>query len=191
MSGGALERIPTPARSSIGFDASGAMHVGRISFTGTWQGTGQRRPITAVNQKPRANQTILYTPAWGATTPTAQNAAAVVLEPFPAAAINTDLKATVAAIPDGSTAIPADGAVLVATGDGRGQAPGRGAAGRHGHGAADPPGRVGLGRLRARRRPVARQGREAGLHDRARTSTRPTSPRASRAPRSGSSPTAA
>ena len=116
MANGALERIPTPARSSIGFDASGAMHVGRISFTGTWQGTGQRRPITAVNQKPHANQTILYTPAWGATTPTAQNAAAVVLEPFPAAAINTDLKATVAAIPDGSTAIPADGAVLVATG---------------------------------------------------------------------------
>ncbi len=116
MSGGALERIPTPARSSIGFDAGGAMHVGRISFTGTWQGTGQRRPITAVNQKPHANQTILYTPAWGAATPVTQNGAAVVLEPFPTATVNTDLTATVSAIPDGPTAIPTDGAVLVATG---------------------------------------------------------------------------
>ncbi len=116
MAGGALERIPTPARSSIGFDASGAMHVGRISFTGTWQGSGQRRPLSAVNQMPRANQTVLFTPAWGVSTPTLQNAAAVVLEPFPAAAIDTDLQATVEAIPDGPAAIPADGAVLVATG---------------------------------------------------------------------------
>jgi hypothetical protein len=116
MSGGALERIPTPARSSIGFDANGTMHVGRISFTGTWQGSGQRRPLAAVNQVARGNQTVLYTPAWGASTPTVQNAAEVVLEPFPVAAIDTDLQSTVSAVADGSTAIPADGAVLVATG---------------------------------------------------------------------------
>ncbi len=118
MTGGALERIPTPARSSIGFDASGGMHVGRISFSGTWQGTGQRRPLTAVNQQPKANQTILFTPAWGASTPGVASGAVAVLEPFPSAGINTDLNATVATIPDGSgpVAIPADGAVLVATG---------------------------------------------------------------------------
>lgn len=118
MAGGALERAPTPARSSIGFDASGGMHVGRISFTGTWQGTGQRRPLAAVNQQPRPNQTVLFTPAWGAETPGVANGAVAVLEPFPAAAIDADLGATVSAIPDGSgpIAIPADGAVLVATG---------------------------------------------------------------------------
>ncbi|HEY4348567.1 MAG TPA: phosphodiester glycosidase family protein [Gaiellaceae bacterium] len=116
IAGGALEKVPTPARSSIGFDASGTMHVGRISFTGTWQGSGQRRALTAVNQQPKVNQTVLFTPAWGASTPAVANAAAVVLEPFPVAGVNTDLNATVSAIPDGSTAIPADGAVLVATG---------------------------------------------------------------------------
>jgi hypothetical protein len=116
--GGALERAPTPARSSIGFDSSGAMHVGRISFTGTWRGTGQREPLAAVNQTPKANQTTLFTPAWGASTPTVSNGAVAVLEPFPAAATDTDLNATVSAVQDGSSpvAIPADGAVLVASG---------------------------------------------------------------------------
>jgi exopolysaccharide biosynthesis protein len=116
ISGGALWRAPTPGRSSIGFDASGNMHVGRISFSGTWKGTGQRRPIAGINQQPKANQTVLFTPAWGATTPSLQNAALVVLEPFPKAAVNTDLTAPVAAVPDGQVAIPPDGAVLVATG---------------------------------------------------------------------------
>jgi hypothetical protein len=94
------------------------MHVGRISFSGTWQGTGQRRPLTAVNQQPKADQTVLFTPAWGSETPALASGAVAVLEPFPAAGINTDLAATVSAIPDGggSVPIPADGAVLVAGG---------------------------------------------------------------------------
>ncbi len=116
MIGGALEHTPTPAHSSIGFDASGNMHVGRISFSGTWQGTGQRRPLAGVNQQPRSGQTVLFTPAWGAATPAAQNATEVVLEPFPAAAIDTDLTATVSSVTSGATPIPPDGAVLVATG---------------------------------------------------------------------------
>ena len=69
MQNAALVRSPTPAHSSIGFDANGTMHVGRISFSGTWRGSGQRRPLEGVNQQPRANQTILFTPAWGASTP--------------------------------------------------------------------------------------------------------------------------
>jgi hypothetical protein len=116
MIGGALEHTPTPAHSSIGFDAAGGMHVGRISFTGTWQGTGQRRPLAGVNQQPRSGQTVLFTPAYGAATPNLPNAAEVVLEPFPSASIDTDLTAAVSTVSSGATPIPADGAVLVATG---------------------------------------------------------------------------
>ena len=118
MVGGALERVPTPARASIGFDSSGAMHVGRISFTGTWRGTGQREALAAVNQTPKANETVLFTPAWGTSTPTVSNGAVAVLEPFPAAGIDTDLNATVTTVSSASSpiAIPADGAVLVASG---------------------------------------------------------------------------
>ncbi len=118
IAGGALEAVPTPARSSIGFDGNGQMHVGRISFNGTWRGSGQREPLSAVNQPPKPNQTILFTPAWGTSTPVVSNGAVAVLEPFPAAGIDTDLNATVTAVGDGSSpvAIPADGAVLVASG---------------------------------------------------------------------------
>jgi hypothetical protein len=113
---GALVRVPTPARVSIGFDASGAMHVGRISFSGTWKGTGQRRPLDGVNQQPRGGQVILFTPSWGASTPNVANAAYAVLEPFPAATTGNDLNATVSAVGNGQVPIPSDGAVLVATG---------------------------------------------------------------------------
>jgi hypothetical protein len=106
MIDGALEHTPTPAHTSIGFDTTGGMHVGRISFSGTWQGTGQRRPVAGVNQQPRPGQTVLFTAAYGTATPNIQNAAEVVLEPFPTAAIDSDLTAPVAAVSSGATPIP-------------------------------------------------------------------------------------
>jgi hypothetical protein len=116
MANGALERVPTPARASIGFDAGGGMHVGRISFSGTWKGTGQRRTLKGVNQQPHGSQTVLFTPAWGPATPIVRNAAVAVLEPFPSAGIGADLNATVSAVGTGQAPIPPDGAVLVAAG---------------------------------------------------------------------------
>jgi hypothetical protein len=116
ISGGAYQHGPTPGRSSIGIDADGTLHVTRFSFTGTWRGTGQRRPLAGINHRPKGNQTMLFTPAWGAATPALPNATAVVLQPFPLAAPNTDLQANVASTGTGSVPIPADGAVLVASG---------------------------------------------------------------------------
>ncbi len=117
MSGGQMQHGPTPARSSIGFDTNGGIHIGRISFTGTWKGLGQRRALTAVNQRPRGNGYVLFTPAWGPATPDLPNAVGVVLQPFPAVNVNTDLTAPVTlSVEGGATAIPPDGAVLVASG---------------------------------------------------------------------------
>jgi phosphodiester glycosidase/flagellar hook capping protein FlgD len=115
---GVLEHAPTPARSSIGLDANGSLLVGRIAFAGTWKGSGQRRPLAGINRRPGRNQAVLFTPAWGESAPPVANGAAAVLQPFPAARIDTELTSTVAATQDGSqpTPIPADGAVLVATG---------------------------------------------------------------------------
>ena len=62
---GVFEHTPTAGRSSIGFDGSGTLRVTRFAFAGTWKGTGQRRPLAGVNQKPKGNQTVLFTPAWG------------------------------------------------------------------------------------------------------------------------------
>jgi hypothetical protein len=116
VSGGAYQHGPSPARSSIAIDATGALHVGRISFAGTWKGSGQRRPVDGINQKPKGNQTVLFTSAWAGETPAVPNGFAVVLQPFPVPTPNTDLSAPVASTATAPVAIPTDGAVLLASG---------------------------------------------------------------------------
>ena len=69
MSGGVLAHPPLSARSSIGIDTAGALHVDRVKFFGTWKGTGQRRPLAGINQTPAPGQVVLFTPAYGARTP--------------------------------------------------------------------------------------------------------------------------
>src|SRR5204863_8099972 len=91
MEGGVLQHPPLAGRSSIGVDSSGALHVDRVRFFGTWRGTGQRRPLNGVNQTPASGQVVLFTPAYGAAVPQIPGSAEVVLEPFPAAAPNADL----------------------------------------------------------------------------------------------------
>jgi exopolysaccharide biosynthesis protein len=117
MQGGLLLHPPLSTRSSIGVDSAGALHVDRVKFFGTWRGTGQRRPLSGLNDTPKGGQVMLFTPAFGARTPVVPGAAEVVLQPFPAASPNTDLTAAVTATAvGGGTAIPADGAVIMAAG---------------------------------------------------------------------------
>jgi hypothetical protein len=117
MQGGVLLHTPLSTRSSTGIDGTGTVHVDRVRFFGTWRGTGQRRPFNGVNETPKPGQVILFTPAYGARTPAVANAVEVVLQPFPAATPNADLTATVTATAvGGGTAIPPDGAVLMAAG---------------------------------------------------------------------------
>src|SRR4051794_4313062 len=117
IQGGALLHPPLGARSSIGIDTAGALHVDRVKFFGTWQGTGQRRPLNGINETPTPGEVILFTPAYGAKAPVVAGASELVLAPFPAATPNVELRATVSATGSGGgEAVPADGAVLMATG---------------------------------------------------------------------------
>jgi hypothetical protein len=117
MQGGVLQSPPYRFRSSIGISANGTLSVARVAFFGYWQGLGQRRPLTGLNQPPRGDGTALFTPAWGATTPRLAGAVEAVIEPFPAAVPGQDLSGTVTIqTTGGGTPIPRDGAVLVAHG---------------------------------------------------------------------------
>src|SRR5262245_59476552 len=116
VSGGAYQHGPSPARSSVAIDSNGTLHAARISFAGTWKGSGQRRPVDGINQKPKGNQTRLFTSAWGGATPAVENGFAVVLQPYPLPAPNTDLTAPVAETSAGAVTVPSDGAVLLASG---------------------------------------------------------------------------
>ena len=59
MTGGVLAHPPFGSRSSIGVDSAGALHVDRVKFFGTWQGTGQRRTLNGVDQVPAQGQVVL------------------------------------------------------------------------------------------------------------------------------------
>ena len=108
---------PYRARASVGIAADGKLNVSRVSFFGYWQGLGQRRPLTGLNQPPRGDGTSLFTPAWGATTPKIPGVYEVVLQPFPPAVPGTDLTGVVTSTHSGGgLAIPRNGAVLLARG---------------------------------------------------------------------------
>ncbi len=116
-SAGQLLHSPLSGRSSIGIDAAGLLHVDRVRFFGTWKGTGQRRPIDGLNRAPTPGQVVLLTPAYGVAAPRVTGSVEVTLQPFPAAAPNTDLTASVTAVGSGGgEPVPADGAILQATG---------------------------------------------------------------------------
>jgi hypothetical protein len=117
MQGGVLQSPPYRFRSSIGISADGRLSVARVAFFGYWQGLGQRRPLTGLNQPPRGDGTSLFTPAWGATTPRIPGVVEAVVQPFPAAVPGQELSGTVSIqTTGGGTPIPRDGAVLVARG---------------------------------------------------------------------------
>lgn len=117
MRSGVLDQAPGDNRSSIGFDAAGNLRVERLRMLPSWQGTGQRQTVTAVNNSPSSSGTSLYTPAWGPATPAAAGSVELVLRPFPATTPNVEVSGPVSAIAaGGGTPIPPDGAVLVARG---------------------------------------------------------------------------
>jgi hypothetical protein len=113
---GVLRTTPHPKRSMLGVDVAGNLRVDRISMLGTWQGSGPRRPIQLVNRPPGPNGTALYTPSYGATTPTGNGVFEAVLSPFPSATPNADLVGFVSENRRGGTPIPPGGAVLAARG---------------------------------------------------------------------------
>jgi hypothetical protein len=117
LQGGVLLHPPVGSRSSVGVDTAGVLHVDRVRFSGTWQGTGQRRPLATIDERPAPGAVALFTPAYGARVPVVAGAAEVVLEPFANPLPNVDLRAPVVAVgTGGGETIPADGAVLMATG---------------------------------------------------------------------------
>jgi hypothetical protein len=114
---GVLATPPNSSRSSAGVTLDGLLDVRRVSFRGTWRGTGQRRALNFLNKAPGTNGISLFTSDWGTSTPRIAGAFMVVLGSFPPATPNTDLAVPVTAGVSGtSTRIEPGTAVLVARG---------------------------------------------------------------------------
>jgi flagellar hook assembly protein FlgD len=112
-----LQSVPDSARSSIGIEPNGTLDVRHAAWNAFWQGRGQRRPLTGLNEPANQGGITLYTPAWGAATPPAAGATEAVIYPVPAVTPGADLTGPVVQFTQGgNTPIPAGGAVLSATG---------------------------------------------------------------------------
>lgn len=115
---GVLATPPNAARSSAGVTLDGLLDVRRVTFRGTWRGTGQRRALNFLNKVPGTNGISLFTADWGSTTPRVPGAVLATLGSFPPATPNTDLAVPVLSVVSGSSARIAPGtAVLVARGN--------------------------------------------------------------------------
>jgi hypothetical protein len=115
MQNGVLESAPSIARSSLGIAADGTLTTGRVSFAGTWQGSGLRRPLLLNNGA--TGNFSLYTPVYGTATPRESGVLEAVIGTLPPAELDTPLDGTVAQVTTGGpTRIPPGGAVLVARG---------------------------------------------------------------------------
>jgi flagellar hook assembly protein FlgD len=116
MENGVLESSPADGRSSLGVGANGLLTAARVSLAGTWQGNGQRRPLT-LNTPAGKGKFTLYTPSYGTTTPGESRVVEAVIPSFPAARPGVALDGAVSQVlPGGPTRIPPHGAVLVARG---------------------------------------------------------------------------
>jgi hypothetical protein len=117
MRGGVLESAPSSTRSSLGVAPDGTLTVARVSFDGTWKGTGQRRQLD-LNAPPVKGHTTLYTSAWGPTTPAESGVVADVISSLPPLVPNNvDSGVVSQVLAAGPVPIPPGGAVLVARGN--------------------------------------------------------------------------
>jgi hypothetical protein len=115
---GVLVTPPNGQRSSLGIGLDGTLDVRRVTFFGTWRGTGQRRALNDFNDAPGKNGISLFTSDWARSTPRVEGSFAVVLAPFPASVPNTDIVAPVVATAQSASVPLAPGtAVLVARGN--------------------------------------------------------------------------
>jgi Phosphodiester glycosidase len=116
LRGGILESAPGTGRSSLGIGTDGLLTTARVSVAGTWQGSGQSRPLLP-NTPAGKGKFTLYTPAYGTTTPKESGVVEDVIASFPPAQPGVVLDGTVTQVTSaGSTRIPRGGAVLVARG---------------------------------------------------------------------------
>ncbi|HEU5242934.1 MAG TPA: phosphodiester glycosidase family protein, partial [Gaiellaceae bacterium] len=116
MQSGVLESSPSVARTSLGVAADGSLLTRRVSFAGTWQGSGLRRAFL-LNTGAKTGKFSLYTPVYGASTPRESGVLEAVIGTLPPARLATPLEGTVTQVATGGpTRIPPGGAVLVARG---------------------------------------------------------------------------
>ena len=117
VSGGRLLRSPVPGRAQLIVTRDGKLQAGPLDWSGSVTASdGRTVAIGGVNVSPRAGDVVLFTPAWGGNTPGGADTELVVRSAGAIGAIGATTPVQIAGIRSEPGAIPADGAVLAASG---------------------------------------------------------------------------
>ena len=117
VSGGRLVRSPVPGREQLIVTRDGHLQAGLLDWSGSVTASdGRNVAIGGVNVAPRPGEVVLYTPAWGGSTPDGADTELVVRSSSPIGAIGAAAPLQIVGARSEPGAVPADGAVLAASG---------------------------------------------------------------------------
>jgi hypothetical protein len=134
ISGGRMMRSPRAGYDQVTLDRGGRLHAGPLGWSGSLVASdGTTIPLGGVNVDRGADTAVLYTAAWGGSTPAGAESEFVLRVAGPVGTLGTS-PVEIIATRAGSGGIPTDGAVLSATGSAGAAL--RGLAGRVGNGVA-------------------------------------------------------
>lgn len=116
ISGGRMLRSPRAGYDQVTLDRDGRLHAGPLGWSGSLVASdGTTIPLGGVNVDRGADAAVLYTPAWGGSTPAGAEHEFVLRAAGPAGTLGIT-PVEIVATRAGSGGIPVDGAVLSATG---------------------------------------------------------------------------
>ena len=117
VSGGRLLRSPVPGRAQLIVTRDGRLQAGPLDWSGTVTASdGRTVAVGSVNVPPRPGDVVLYTPAWGGGTPDGADTELIVRSQGVIGAIGAATALEIVGVRSEAGPIPADGAVLAASG---------------------------------------------------------------------------
>lgn len=117
VSGGRLLRSPVPGRTQLVVTRDGRLHAAPLDWSGTVRASdGRTIAVGGINVRPRPGDVVLYTAAWGADTPEGADLELVVRSTGAIGAIGQNTPLEIVSVRSEPGPIPADGAVLAASG---------------------------------------------------------------------------
>lgn len=116
ITGGRMLRSPRAGYDQVTLDRGGRLHAGHLGWSGSLVASdGTTVALGGVNVDRGNDTVVLYTPAWGGSTPAGAEGELVLRAAGPIGTLGTTA-VEIVATRSGSGGIPSDGAVLSATG---------------------------------------------------------------------------
>jgi hypothetical protein len=117
VSGGRLLRSPIPGRAQLIVTRDGRLQAAPLDWSGAVSASdGRTVAVGGVNIDPHPGDVILYTPAWGSDTPEGADTELIVRSTGAIGAIGASTPLEIVGVRSDPGPIPADGAVLAASG---------------------------------------------------------------------------